>query len=717
MPRRKQPRPAPSHRANSNHHSNRHQAAMSPHGGRRGKAQRLLLLGDDYDLGLYDRPGPTRGHHNLTLAQEARNTEERAYRGNSDRKLRQMGITFVSPQDPQDPENLIGTLQSSSSSEEEIVDPIQSHADNSLHGPAPASATASDLDNGLTESQPATPRKNPKIETPVTPVQQSINEVSSPVEEVVFVPRNRRRNLAAQPEPQKPSSTTILEQIKVETNVIMERSTAKKDQTIEEPRTFNAGKSASKSPKKNRRGLKQPDYDDMDDEEADIMEDYIRNLQENGETLDSAFSLRLLGNQLPEVDSDEHQIPSNDPQAPDEASSETSEPKSSDEEIEWDVHTAIVIGKRYGETGIEYLFKPAGSALDEAIWLATDMLDEIQHLVDHFEAGLGDVDLPEWSQQQDETLAMLLQQEDDDDEDFEFDVDDMISMMNGGQNKRGVFPNASKLADAYDDFDIMDRNRASLAGPSKRKPRKASLAYQIPAQFLAEEELDDAEEDEIRAQLDKYIAQDRERKRARKQEREDRRAAGLLGKAKAPKTASMDIRSFSDGPLGGQVNALITTFLMNGLTERLTLPPMSKQERAQIHVIASKFFMTSKSQGKGDERFPVLYKTKRTTLFEGDEAAIAGVLSAVGNRFARNGPVRGNFRALRRGGGGGGGGEIRNKDGMIVGTGAAEIGQGNKGYEMLAKMGWTTGTGLGSNRSGILDPVQAIVKNSRTGLG
>ncbi|KAF3923324.1 hypothetical protein ABW21_db0203266 [Orbilia brochopaga] len=694
MARRRASKQAASHRANSNRHGLSH-PTTPPAASRRGNAQRMLLLGDDIDVGSYTSPRQSR-------AQEARNTEERNYRGHSDRKLRQMGITFVSPQDPPVADSQVGSQQSSPPSENTTSDTARPSIPNSSFDASLASAVGSETDNLPTDTQSiATPHKDPQTE-PITPMRRSATDVSSPGEEVVFVPRNRRRNPAARTENQNPPSKTVLEQVTVQQNVIIETGSSKIEKTTisqtlhSESQNTSSGTPSPNTRRKTRRGVK---VVDQDDEEAEIMNDYIQNLQENGEMGDGLFSLRLLGTQLPDLDDTEHQVTSSNPPLSDEGpTSDGSDTKSSDEPP-WDVNTPVVIGKRYGDSGVEYLFKPAGSQVGEAIWLESgDMTHDIQHLIDHFEASLGDVDIHGWDRTQDDTVEMLREQQGQD-EDEGFDLDDMINMMNGKQNKRGIFPNASKLADAYDDFDIMDRSRVSLMGPRQRKLRKRDIGYQLPPQFLDDGDMGmDEAEAEIDAELHKFIANDREKKRIRKQEREELRQAGLLGN-KASKPGAMDFRSFStnSSPVS-QVHASITSFLMNGLAERLTLPPMPKAERVQIHVIAAKFYMTSKSQGKGDNRFPVLYKTKRTALFEGDEEAISDILTGVATRLARGRPVH-------------------NQEGSIVGTGAAEIGQGNKGYEMLAKMGWTTGTGLGSNRSGILDPVQAIIKSSRTGLG
>lgn len=57
------------------------------------------------------------------------------------------------------------------------------------------------------------------------------------------------------------------------------------------------------------------------------------------------------------------------------------------------------------------------------------------------------------------------------------------------------------------------------------------------------------------------------------------------------------------------------------------------------------------------------------------------------------------------------------KDGHVVGIDAEKIESYNLGHQLLSKMGWKEGMGLGTRNTGIPDPVVAIVKNSRIGLG
>ncbi|KAJ2522139.1 hypothetical protein H4217_000963 [Coemansia sp. RSA 1939] len=47
----------------------------------------------------------------------------------------------------------------------------------------------------------------------------------------------------------------------------------------------------------------------------------------------------------------------------------------------------------------------------------------------------------------------------------------------------------------------------------------------------------------------------------------------------------------------------------------------------------------------------------------------------------------------------------------------APIEQSNKGFSLLQKIGWTPGSGLGANESGIVNPVEVAGNDSRAGLG
>ncbi len=139
-----------------------------------------------------------------------------------------------------------------------------------------------------------------------------------------------------------------------------------------------------------------------------------------------------------------------------------------------------------------------------------------------------------------------------------------------------------------------------------------------------------------------------------------------------------------------------------------------------IHDLANRFKIKSKSTGSGDQRRPVLHRTKYTMGFV--DAHFEQVMARIGRRYfpRLDGDGRGT-RARHQMGGFASRADhaaVTLNDGEVVGGSAPEIGTTNKGRTMLEKMGWTTGTALGAvNNKGITQPIEQIVKRSRTGLG
>jgi len=148
---------------------------------------------------------------------------------------------------------------------------------------------------------------------------------------------------------------------------------------------------------------------------------------------------------------------------------------------------------------------------------------------------------------------------------------------------------------------------------------------------------------------------------------------------------------------------------------------MDKKDRKTVHEIASAFSLKSKSVGGGRTRFPVLYKTSRTSDLSTDS------LKVIESRLSRRAFMprmdkrakRGHVVPRRGAGGSAGpaGAAFSYQDGEVVGATAPELSAENKGRAMLEKMGWSTGTALGaSNNKGILQPVPHVVKISKAGL-
>ena len=140
-----------------------------------------------------------------------------------------------------------------------------------------------------------------------------------------------------------------------------------------------------------------------------------------------------------------------------------------------------------------------------------------------------------------------------------------------------------------------------------------------------------------------------------------------------------------------------------------------------VHEIAHVFKLKSKSIGSGTSRFPVLYRTSRTTQY--DEDALGTIEALLSSRrflprMDKAKRKKGSAPTKARGGAFVSAG-VSYRDGEIVGAAAPELGQDNKGRAMLEKMGWSSGTTLGAlnNDRGIVQPVAQVVKTGKAGLG
>jgi hypothetical protein len=269
---------------------------------------------------------------------------------------------------------------------------------------------------------------------------------------------------------------------------------------------------------------------------------------------------------------------------------------------------------------------------------------------------------------------------------------------------------------AYDDFDIMDLERPSL----QRKKGKGKRT----------EPIFDGVDSDVAEKLKKAWNNDREVKKAKKEAREELRTQGLLGRRKKGKADLAE--KYSEGLSIQEFKEELEGFL-NSPHQTLSLPPMGKNERKMVHELAAVFGLRSKSTGQGLARYPSLVKTRRTVRFnerdflvQADQIkqgffprldkhsakSFAGRLEKASSKSSR-----GSRGGGRTGGGGGNSAGVTYREGEVVGASAAEISTDNRGRIMLEKMGWSQGTGLGTDRAGIQVPIAHIVKNTKAGLG
>lgn len=145
---------------------------------------------------------------------------------------------------------------------------------------------------------------------------------------------------------------------------------------------------------------------------------------------------------------------------------------------------------------------------------------------------------------------------------------------------------------------------------------------------------------------------------------------------------------------------------------------MNKSDRRALHELANRLNLTSKSQGTGHKRFPVLHRTKRTPdITDGEFNRVVEQLSRRFKSFRDAKPSK-RTTAVSQRRGGYSHAAVSCRDGEVVGAGAAELGNENRGRAMLEKMGWSAGTAIGAlNNKGIMQPVTHIVKTTKAGLG
>ncbi|KAL7814723.1 hypothetical protein V8C26DRAFT_402959 [Trichoderma gracile] len=268
------------------------------------------------------------------------------------------------------------------------------------------------------------------------------------------------------------------------------------------------------------------------------------------------------------------------------------------------------------------------------------------------------------------------------------------------------------ILEEHNGFDVMDWERPSVR-------RKKGKGGRLP---FSTEGLDSDLEETLRTAYNN----DRHKKAERKREREELRAKGLLGKR-----GQVDLRAkYSTGITMSQVIDEVKAFLA-GSQETLSLPPMDPHTRKGVHELSHKLGIKSKSIGGGDQRRPVLYRTKNTSYY--NEQEFEQVAVKIKRRFGRQPPFKADSRKNRQGqkgpkgpkgskgpkpGGRPGGGAFDYHEGEVIGASAPELGTENRGRAMMEKMGWSTGTPLGaSDNQGILHPVSQTMKKSRAGLG
>jgi hypothetical protein len=153
----------------------------------------------------------------------------------------------------------------------------------------------------------------------------------------------------------------------------------------------------------------------------------------------------------------------------------------------------------------------------------------------------------------------------------------------------------------------------------------------------------------------------------------------------------------------------------------LELPVITdRKARAVLHRIASIYRMKSQSSGLGEFRSPCLRKTIETRATgEATKKAVKAIHMYDKQSRTRRTPADYGIEdnTKRKKSNGSRRDSVKLAEGAVVGEKAKPITDDNIGHRMMLGMGWKPGVSLGTSGQGILDPLTAVVKNDRRGLG
>ncbi|KAK8044869.1 SQS1 protein [Apiospora rasikravindrae] len=248
--------------------------------------------------------------------------------------------------------------------------------------------------------------------------------------------------------------------------------------------------------------------------------------------------------------------------------------------------------------------------------------------------------------------------------------------------KKGQFPSASKMAEAFDELDLMDWHRPSLQNYNKRS--------QVP--YVSDSELEEA--------MNATFQKDRMKKAEKKKQREALRAQGLLGKNVNPEDPRI---KYPGGMTKDDLVYELEQFIL-GDDEQLSLPRW-------INIRGDAFTKWRHNSRSSRSR---------------QAKVLADILSFIERRalyYPRvdvDEEVVKEYKALRRKDPNVKRGHAATsyREGEVVGQHASELASDNKGRMLLEKMGWSKGMALGTtDNKGIMVPIVHVVKKTKAGLG
>lgn len=181
-------------------------------------------------------------------------------------------------------------------------------------------------------------------------------------------------------------------------------------------------------------------------------------------------------------------------------------------------------------------------------------------------------------------------------------------------------------------------------------------------------------------------------------------------KSKAKKTKKKEISGNDIRVNLREINRNIKAFINDADLQTIPLQPMQKGDRKIIHLLCRQYNIKSKSAGSGNRRYIVLYKTGQTRI-PSDFSQIDKLVNI--SKDSGNLSSQSSFSKVKMP-------STSNKpykEESLVAEKANPIAESNIGNQLLRKLGWSPGKGLGSNQDGIINPIDAVYKSSKKGLG
>lgn len=167
-----------------------------------------------------------------------------------------------------------------------------------------------------------------------------------------------------------------------------------------------------------------------------------------------------------------------------------------------------------------------------------------------------------------------------------------------------------------------------------------------------------------------------------------------------------------------EINQELEEFLHDAERESLSFPPLDAHGNKTINKLASHYNMKCTRSGAGLHTYMKVSKTRKTFHYLPRHDLIAYILKQrpifkradVKQRTKEEMGMTDGKKVYEKS-------NAHVKDGDIVGAEAPEIGKSNIGRQLLEKLGWVQGEGLGAHgNKGISIPLMATVKNTKAGL-